>query len=88
MSLGFKFDSLRTNIRIGFVMSDGTNDISVFDGQKFLKVAEIRSDDYDNTNNNRHFHKLAIKNLIADQNLIDYYNIMWGLPFYYRNLNT
>ncbi len=89
VSMGFRSNTVTSygNIRLGFVMSHGTDDIAVFDGQRFLNVDEIRSEDYAKPTYHKVYFKVELNNLIGDQNLIDYYNEMWAVPFYYERLN-
>jgi len=87
VSMGFKIDGYGGSTRFGFVMSDSTGDITVFNGQRFLKIDEIRSANYINQPPDKNYHRVVIEKLVGDQNLIDYYNTMWNKPFYYRDLN-
>lgn len=86
--MGFKRDMLGQNIRFGFVMSEGTNQITVFDGQEFINIDDFRSGVHVlASHSNRHYLRVDLLDLIVDKNLIDYYNIMWNMPFYYQDLN-
>jgi hypothetical protein len=87
VSMGYKPDGTGKNTQFGFVLSDGINNIAVFDGQGFYSANEIRSEVYAQRGEYRYFHRVIIGDLIADSELIDYCNILWDYPFYYKNLN-